>query len=207
MAPYYDSLGNWCSIWELWFTFCSGMSSNPYSRKSIWLMSPNWVPFIGNLTSSIILHTTLQMSWWRFLNVSVMTCFCLNRISFCHYKLSGDGTYMQSQCQGVSLGGILHKLGGLFELIWALHGLRIQCWVTVNNYYFDWGRLLGASTCNNGVVPIPLHGASQSWNNHIIIKEGLFPSTCHLEVNWWKLIEHLHGSFLNCWASSEKAPL
>lgn len=138
MAPYFDSFGNWCSIWELWFTSSSCMSSNPYSRKSIWLfiglclLLPKWVPFIGNLASIIIVYTTLRTSWWNFLNVSVMTCFCLNRISFGHYDFSGDGTYLQSHCQGVSVGGILHKLGGLFELIWVLHGLRIQCWMTAN---------------------------------------------------------------------------
>lgn len=197
MAPYFDSFGNWCSIWELCFTSSSCMSSNPYSRKSIWLfvglclLSPKWVPFIGNLASIIIVYTILRTSWWNFLNVSVMTCFCLNRISFGHYDFSGDGTYLQSHCQGVPLVWEAYVISWEAFLNWfgccMNSGFNAE-WQLI--YHFDWGRLLGASTCINGVLPIPLHGLVRA-GIIISLSKEVFPQ--HLPT-WWKFIV---GNWLN----------
>lgn len=57
-------------------------------------------------------------------------------------------------------------------------------------YHFDWRRLLGASTCNNGVVPIPLHGLVRA-GIIILLSKEVFPQ--HLPT-WWKFIV---GNWLN----------
>lgn len=97
-------------------------------------------PFIGNLCKHC-----------NSLHVSVMTCFCQHNI-----LVITTSVVIIPTCSPI-VGGIL-KLGGLFELIWVLHGLRIQCRLMVNLSLWLWRTLLGASSRNMGGVLFPCMG-------------------------------------------------